>query len=203
MLIGQGLWVLLLGYACSFLGALQVPVLMVALTYALVGFIYNWKTHAPGETVADDNGCERNQSILEKCASFWDSATVNNSTPQRPTAGPSAVQDITASTVTEEVKIVGTNREKPDLKFKTHGDESVVDAPRKSQSEIYFKALFLACLVTILYKQLLVLCLAFIPVGIYLCNVILDTFGFKDCAIAYLEEFGSRIHVRYRFWCSS
>lgn len=194
MLIGQGLWVLLLGYACSFLGALQVPVLIAALIYGIVGFIYNWNSNDPGEVTSDDNGVERNQSILEKCASFWDSSSVNNSTPQRETNGPSAVQDITASTVNEDDVNIATDRVKPELKLKTN-HEVTADAPRKSQSEIYFKFLFLACLVTILYKQLLVLCMAFIPIAIYLCNVLFDMFGFKEYAIASLQEFGSKIQV--------
>lgn len=195
MVMGQSLWVVLVAYACSFLGALQVPVLMATLTYALAGFIYNVKYTDIGDT-ADENN-ERNQSILEKCASFWEPPV--NSTPQRPTeaAVPSAVENVSALIADADESNTASNKNKVDLHLKgvaSDGDASP-DSQRKSQSEIYFKALFMACLVTILYRQLLVLCLAFIPVAIYLLNRVLDMFGFKDYAIAYLEEARDRICV--------
>lgn len=196
MLLGQSLWVVLVAYACSFLGALQVPVLMATLTYALAGFIYNVKYNDTGDT-ADENN-ERNQSILEKCASFWESPNMN-STPHRPheEAVPSAVENVSTSTADAEADITIPTRNKPELHLKgvATNDDASSDSQRKSQSEIYFKALFMACLVTILYRQLLVLCLAFIPVAIYLLNRILDIFGFKDYAIAYLEDVRDRICV--------
>lgn len=191
MLLGQGLWLVLIAYACSFLGALQVPVLMATLTYALIGFVYNVKYCDTGDSTDD-----RNQSILEKCASFWETSAVN-STPQPMSPEPSSVEPVADErSQTDCLDETILNREKSEFKPKplpATSDDN--DNSRKSQSGIYFKALFLSCMVTILYKHLLVLCLAFIPIAIYLCNKLLDMFGFKDHALAYLEELNERIQV--------
>lgn len=198
MLLGQGLWVVLVAYACSFLGALQVPVLMTTLTYALVGFIYNVKHCEMGDG-ADENIVDRNLSILEKCASFWETPAVN-STPHRTTTdvtpGPSSVQNVSetsdANNILDETIL---NKKKADFKLKALSASEDGESSKKSQSGIYFKALFMACLVTILYKQLLMLCLAFIPIAIYLCNKLFNMFGIKDYAAAYLQEIGQHIQV--------
>lgn len=205
MLLGQGLWVVWIAYACSFLGALQVPVFMAAMTYALMGFIYNVKQTDAGDGT-DENGCE-NMSILEKCASFWDSPAVN-STPHRARStdspGPSSVENVTSTRNGEDVlNETILNKEKARFKLKPLESEYDGDSSKKSQSGIYFKALFMACLVTILYKQLLVLCLAFIPIAIYLCNRLLEMFGFKEAALEYIEELKSRIQVQLMLFSSS
>lgn len=200
MMIGQSLWVVLVAYVCSFLGALQVPILMSALTYALVGFIYNVKYSDQDSGGSDtENGADRNLSILDKCASFWEPSF--KSTPNRlsnPTA-PSSVQDVTASPDVDSFIHKTKTLELNEKNAVATENESIRESSKKPQSEIYFKALFLACLITILYKQLLVLCLAFIPIVIYLTNKLLDMFGFKDYAMCRLEEFGARVQVRYEW----
>lgn len=65
----------------------------------------------------------------------------------------------------------------------------------KSQSAIYFKALFLACLVTILYKQLFVLALSFIPVLIFVAKNILVTFGIKELLWKSATDLYSSVQV--------
>lgn len=201
MLIGQSLYVVLVAYVCSFLGALQVPVLIAVLTYAFAGFLYNLK----GDEYANDsiNG-ENNQTILERCASFWDSPAVN-STPNRDgPIGPSSVEDVSISSdpIVKEEELNAVGKPKLELNLKAsdagnlHGVHFVNENNgRKSQSAIYFKVLFLACVITILYKQLLVLLLTFIPIIIYLLNKIIVIFGIKDYAIAKIEEIGALLQV--------
>lgn len=198
MLIGQSLYVVLVAYVCSFLGAFQVPVLMAVLTYALVGFLYNLKSD---DDANDSINGDRNQTILERCASFWDSPAVN-STPNRD-AAPSSVENVTLSSDAVS-KTIEDAAGKAKLELKLKGAEGVNDTGvhfsnvnngRKSQSAVYFKALFLACVVTILYKQLLVLLLTFIPILVYLLNKIIVIFGIKDYAIAKIEEIGDVVQV--------
>lgn len=54
MLLGQTLWIVLIAYACSFLGALQVPVFLASLTYALAGVIYDLRERRCSEKILGD-----------------------------------------------------------------------------------------------------------------------------------------------------
>lgn len=191
VLAGQSIWFLILAYGCTFLGALQVPALVIALTYSIVGFVYNIKygEDADESTLADST----NQSVFERCAHFWDSPIIK-STPNRQQQStsvvgqPSSVQPLISSPTTfapddvVDPTVVLKNKLELNLKTAT-AKASSADTDNqqpKSQSAIYFKVLFLACLVTILYKQLIVLALGFIPVLFYLAKYIIVTFGIKE-----------------------
>lgn len=186
MLAGQSIWFMLLAYVCSFLGALQVPAFLVAIAYSAVGFIYNWRCE---EDAVENSSESKNQSMLERCAHFWESPIIK-STPNRQqttAAGvvePSAVQPISspiaAALVSDDDNPTAVLKTKLELNLKTAKTTSELDDQPKSQSAIYFKALFLACLVTILYKQLFVLALSFIPVLVYVAKNLLVTFGIKE-----------------------
>lgn len=191
VLAGQSIWFLLLAYVCSFLGALQVPVFIIALTYSAVGFVYNMKysEEMDESSVHETN----NQSMLERCAHFWDSPIIK-STPNRQqtinTAQPSTVQSISSPTSAfapdEVIDPTVVLKNKLELNLKTAGakttsqPESMDNQTTKSQSAIYFKGLFMACLVTILYKQLFVLALCFIPILLYFAKNLIVTFGIKE-----------------------
>lgn len=187
MLAGQSIWFMLLAYVCSFLGALQVPAFLLAIAYSAVGFIYNWRC----EDDALENSSEsKNQSMFERCAHFWESPIIK-STPNRQqvtatgVVQPSAVQPIssptTAALASDDDNPTAVLKTKLELNLKTAKTATELDNQSpKSQSAIYFKALFLACLVTILYKQLFVLALSFIPVLVYVAKNILVTFGIKE-----------------------
>lgn len=201
MLAGQSLWMLLLAYVCSFLGALQVPVLIACMTYAAVGLIYT--ANSPELNDSHSFSEEENQSIFDRCISLLGSPVLR-STPQRPVlAHPSAVENVPAvrkvSTADEPENLL---RNKLELNLKANeADENVpdiqlVDVSRHSQSAIYFKALFFACLITILYKQVLVLCLSFVPVLIYLVNKAIVAFGIKD----YADEKWKEIKLQFDKW---
>lgn len=193
MLIGQSLWIVLLAYVCSFLGALQVPVWIACLAYAIVGLVYNSSVHDDGnETTLD----EQNQSILDKCAQFWGSPKLN-STPKRfivqTTPHGDADSIVRADPVDDPAAVL---KQKLDLNLKVAETEGkgrhlhLAETTKTSQSAVYFKALFLACLVTILYKQLFVLCLSLIPVLVYILHNAIEIFGIKDYARAKLTEIG-------------
>lgn len=206
VLAGQSIWFMLLAYVCSFLGALQVPALIIALAYSTVGFVYNIKY---GEEADESTLSEtKNQSILERCAHFWDSpiikSTPNRQQPTTPVVGhqqpPSAVQSMVSSPTTfapdDVVDPTAVLKNKLELNLKTATAKATTVDPddddnnhqSKSQSAIYFKALFLACLVTILYKQLLVLALSFIPVLLYIAKNIIVTFGIKEYLSALITD---------------
>lgn len=188
---------------CSFLGALQVPALLVALSYLFACLIYNWK----GTNVSEDSLTEtKNQSILEKCAQFWDSPVVKSTPNRQPLISgvqPSAAQLISSPTAIPSNDVDPTTliKNKMGLNLKeiaqpqqqhTNDDDSAT----KSQSAIYFKVLFLSCLVTILYKQsILVLGFCFIPISIYIAKKAIVLFGIKEYLQNILIEFGTLTQV--------
>lgn len=190
VLAGQSIWFMLLAYVCSFLGALQVPALIIALTYSAVGFVYNMKY---SDDSNDSSISEtKNQSMLEKCAHFWESPIIK-STPNRQqsmAAGQSSVvQSVSSPTTTtfaadDVVDPTIVLKNKLELNLKTAGAKASAtehdNQTNKSQSAIYFKALFFACLVTILYKQLIFLALSFIPILLYFAKNLIVTFGIKE-----------------------
>lgn len=193
MLVGQSLWIVLLAYVCSFLGALQVPVWIACLAYAAVGFVYNSSVNEDGD---ETNSEEQNRSILDKCAQFWGSPILI-STPNRLVVQPSSLENVDSivrgDTNDDPAAVL---KQKLDLNLKGAESECkrhhlhFAEATKTSQSAIYFKALFLACLVTILYKQLFVLCLSLIPVLVYLLHNAIEIFGIKDYATAKLAGIG-------------
>lgn len=169
-LVGQTFWLGIIFYACSFLGPLQIPALFISLGYITIASVYYYKyvevDEATGAPASDDIG------ILEKCANYW-----------RPQSNedPSQTNDLTSN---------GTQNES------TASDTDTPDSPRiECGSDVYFKALFIACLVTIFYKQLLMIFLAFIPIGIYLCNRLIHQFGIKEFAAGKIDEITAFIQV--------
>lgn len=200
MVAGQSIWFMLLAYVCSFLGALQVPAFLVAITYSAVGFVYNWKCE---EDAVENPSETKNQSMLERCAHFWDSPIIK-STPnrQQTTSGvvqPLAGQPISSPTLaSDDVNPTAVLKTKLELNLKTAKTSSTEfdnSQSSKSQSAIYFKALFLACLVTFLYKQLFVLALSFIPVFVYIAKNIFVTFGIKELLRKTITDLYSSVQV--------
>lgn len=194
---------MLLAYVCSFLGALQVPALIIALTYSTVGFVYNMKyiDEANESSISDT----KNQSMFERCAQFWDSPIIK-STPNRQqttiAAQPSTVQSISSPTTfapDDDVDPTVVLKNKLELNLKSAGIKaSSVEQDNhtsKSQSAIYFKALFIACLVTILYKQLIVVALSFIPILLYFAKKLIVTFGIKEYLGAAIVDIYALVQV--------
>lgn len=204
VLAGQSIWFLLLAYVCSFLGALQVPVFIIALTYSAAGFVYNMKY---SEELDESSISEtRNQSMLERCAHFWDSPVIK-STPNRQqtaaTVQPSTVQSVSSPTAFAPDEVIDPTavlKNKLELNLKTAGvkstaPESMDNQASKSQSAIYFKGLFMACLVTILYKQLFVLALSFIPILLYFTKNLMVTFGIKEYLGTVIADLYAQVQV--------
>lgn len=215
MLAGQSIWFMLLAYVCSFLGALQVPALVIALSYSAAGFVYSWKSCENADENSDASET-KNQSMLERCAHLWDSPIIK-STPNRQqatnatTTHPANVQSISSPTTFAPDDVVDPTavlKTKLELNLKTAGAKnnqpsSDHNYPQdnaqtpKSQSAIYFKALFLACLVTILYRQLIVLALSLIPVLLYIGKNLFVTFGIKEYLGTVITDLYASVQVSH------
>lgn len=198
MLSGQSIWFILLAYVCSFLGALQVPAFIAALTYSVIGFAYNWKNIEETDESSDVSET-KNQSFIEKCAHFWDSPIIKSTPNRQPIiAQTSSVQPI-SSPIAPDCEPTALLKTKLELNFKAAEQARYLEHEQsnksQSQSAIYFKGLFLACLATILYKQLIVLAFSLIPVLVYILNKVMITFGFKEYFLNLLNEIFLSIQV--------
>lgn len=201
MVAGQSIWFMMLAYSCSFLGALQVPAFILAIAYSAIGFVYNWKCE---DEVNESNSDTKNQSMFERCAHFWDSPIIK-STPNRQQlviAQPSSVQSISSPTTAlapDDVDPAAVLKNKLELNLRIAGAKSSPldddNQSPKSQSAIYFKALFLACLVTFLYKQLMILALSFIPMLVYIAKILIVTFGIKEYLSTTITDLYSMVQV--------
>lgn len=202
MVAGQSIWFMLLAYVCSFLGALQVPAFLVAITYSAVGFIYNWKYE---EEALENSSDTKNQSMFERCAHFWESPIIKSTPNRQPTTTSGVVQPLggqisspTTMLASDDVNPTAVLKTKLELNLKTAKTSSTDfdnNQSPKSQSAIYFKALFLACLVTFLYKQLFVLALSFIPVFVYIAKNVFVTFGLKELLRKTVTDLYSSVQV--------
>lgn len=158
--------------------------------YASVGFMYNISSNDLDDShvVAE----EPNQSFFDRCAHLWGSPTIK-STPNRALNGTQAstVENIIDSggrkeTNDDEPGVILRNKLELNLKETDANlrspDVHFVEATKPSQSAIYFKVLFLACVVTLLYKQMLVFCLLLVPILVHIAGRAIDVFGIKDYA---------------------
>lgn len=166
MILGQTLWIIFVAYGCSFLGALQVPIFLASLTYAMVGIVFDFKSRS-------HRNQDNNATIVKQIVNFLEVQVYTN---------------VRTSSIVEEVvegsddEPVGTDTPKTkmhlNIKSKNHRAEETVQI--KSQSEIYFKVLFLACVSTILYKHVWMMFVAVVPILIYIANKIIIAFRIKE-----------------------
>lgn len=126
------------------------------------------------------------------------------STPSRPIIAnmPSSVQSIsspTAANIDNPATVLKNKMElnvKTELQFKQALDAAADnDQSAHSQSAIYFKVLFLVSIVTVLYRQLFVLALCFIPIAVYLANKAIVTFGLTEWLQNQWNDLYLRIQV--------
>lgn len=181
VVLGQTLWVVIVAYVCSFLGALQIPVFVASIIYAIVGVVYDFKSR----TSEDDS------SIVEKIVSFVNVQSAYKSPISSPVAVPPSLTK--SELMAEHDGIVDLPKTKIHLNVQTpapgNGDDD------KSQSEIYFKGLFLASLVTMIYKHTWMLFVAFVPIFIYLTKRFVLAFGLEQLVTEKWTELTSGIKV--------
>lgn len=221
MLLGQTLWIVLIAYACSFLGALQVPVFVASLTYALVGVVYDLRarsTLAAAAAAADAGASGDTEAsttvpsgLVDKVLSLLDVpafySTGDLSSPVVPTrsaaGSPSVVEDeavVTSTSTSDDAK------EQDRLRLRLHVPVSAgastpaaaataTDAAAiRSQSEIYFRGLFLACAATVFYNHVWLLFVFAVPVAVYAAHVATVSFAVRDVVHAQCADLTERLH---------
>ncbi|XP_037025969.1 transmembrane protein 245 isoform X3 [Bradysia coprophila] len=186
VVLGQTLWVVIVAYICSFLGAFQIPVFVASIIYAIVGVVYDFKSR----TTEDDS------SIVEKIVNFVNVQSAYKSPISSPVAPPSSSR---SELISEQDGTVDLPKTKIHLNVQTTAPPN--DDDDKSQSEIYFKGLFLASIVTMIYKHTWMLFVAFVPIFVYLTKRFALAFGLEHVVTEKWTELTSGIknwiNVRY------
>lgn len=205
MLLGQTLWVILVAYGCSFLGALQVPVFLVTLTYALIGVVFDLKVR-----FKRDDADDANTTIVDRVVSLLDVPTFYTTGDlTTPMTSPNTTTILSSVDESEEGNRIGDSPAvttvedtKPKLSLDVQppmtDDESGVDKTvvRRSQSEIYFKALFLVCIATVFYKHVWMLFVVFIPIFVYIANKAIIAFCVVDVVRSNWTDLTAGVQVR-------
>lgn len=198
MIIGQGLWVLIVAYLCSYLGALQVPAFILIMVYGLIGIIYDMKD-------------SENVSFMEK---------LRDIIKTQKTALDDSKDDSTSSAEHIEKELEEKDKEKESkpsmstLVTRLQANENrnkmllnVPSTPRPStvkeevlESDIYFKILFYCCVAAILWKHVWIMFLCFIPVSVYVSKVICHYIGLTMWLQQKYEDY-SKVFLVREFLC--
>jgi hypothetical protein len=147
LIAGQGLWIVVTGYFCSFLGAFQLPAFLGLLIYGLIGLIYNLKN--TDETYIFG----KYKNILEKSS--------YGSAPSTPIASPS----LTSPGMLDPSKISEIkNKMQLNVPTKYESSQQQDPADESLESDLYFRILFYCCLATVLFQQSWIVFLTLIPI---------------------------------------
>ena len=154
MLIGQILWVLVIGYFCSFLSAFQVPAFLVLMLYGLLGILYNIK--------ADDS----NDSIIDKCKSLLEVKKFQNLEESKI----EKIEEERLEKLNEIKAKLQLNMQSTPISSKNTDNTAETESFMQCEtldSDVYFKILFYACGVTVIWKHTWLVFLLLIPVVLY------------------------------------
>ncbi|XP_067618011.1 transmembrane protein 245 isoform X3 [Eurosta solidaginis] len=161
---GQSLWLAIVGYGCSFLGALQVPAFILIMLYAGVSIIYHMRT-----TEETSSSIEKFKKLLDK-SDF--EMSVNNISIKKKQSLHSDAEDVSLSETIESVDTV----------------ELVEDKDAQRLSDLYFKFLLYACVATFLYRNVWMFILCAIPVSFHLLHTLSNVTGFTAFISNTLNE---------------
>ncbi|XP_055616155.1 transmembrane protein 245 isoform X2 [Toxorhynchites rutilus septentrionalis] len=183
LIIGQFLWVLIVGYGCSFLGALQVPVFLGILTYGAIGLVYNLRKD------------ERNVRFIDKWHSLLDVTSYRlNDTNVKPLTA--SVDDTSDSSRIEEIKsklqldITTTPPLSSTMNDSKNASDATMNKPSDAlESDLYFRILFYACGATIIWMYTWILFLGIIPISLHLTKRVAEILGIIQYATKKSEQY--------------
>lgn len=185
VIAGQSLWIALISYGCSFLGALQVPAFILIMLYVGASIIYHLRT-------SDDSS-----SLVQNLLQLLDKSKFEQSIKTiaiKKQQMHSEVEDISLSETMDSVETIeeiGISR--------LPADDEVKDE-ESNLSNFYFKMLFYACLATFLYRNVWVFILAAIPLIMHLLYRLGNVTGFTSFVYNKIAEIFDSIKVRFNFF---
>lgn len=142
------MWIAIASYLCSFLGAIQVPALLLVMCYVIVSTGYHLQTTHDHDS---SSFLDRLQKLFDR-NDFEKSLSIS----RKPAGEPTLQSDVEDISLSDTVDSEDTFDAKP-------AEETV-----GHQSDTYFKLLFYACLGTFLYRNIWMFILAAVPVFLHL-----------------------------------
>lgn len=155
-ILGQTLWILVVAYLSSFFGSLQIPVFFCCIIYGLVGIAYDDRSVQDGNVIfgklrriiTKEGPIEKGKNDIEE---------------DHPIG-------LLLKTKTQFTKI----KQKMQLNLHSEVHDPTMDKGKERllesgahQSSVFFKALFYACSATILWNQMWIMFLCFIPMSFF------------------------------------
>lgn len=170
--LGQGIWVLILAFLCTYMGSFQIPAFACALTYGLIGVIYD----------------EEGQIIMKIKAmmSKKDDATESSETSQDPLLDETPKPSTSSASQPENTplsKLMKTKIQLSEIKqrmqLNLQSDDKCIHTRKvELESDKYFKILFYSCIATLLWSQMWIFFLSFIPITLYALKELCRILGF-------------------------
>ncbi|XP_021711693.1 transmembrane protein 245 isoform X4 [Aedes aegypti] len=176
LIIGQLLWVLIVGYGCSFLGALQVPVFLGLLSYGAIGLIYNLQKDEKNARFID-----KWHSLLDVTSYRLDDSKVEPSEGSRIEELKSKMQlDVSATPQLSSTMNDTRNATINSTMERTH--ESL-------ESDSYFRILFYACGAVLIWMHTWILFLGVIPIFLHVVKRIAEYLGLVQCITQQIHDY--------------
>ncbi|XP_058467349.1 transmembrane protein 245 [Malaya genurostris] len=192
LIAGQMLWVLIVGYGCSFLGALQVPVFLGLLTYGTIGLIYNLRRDDRNVRFIDKWHC-----LLDVTSYRLDDSKID------PVISQPTTDDTIDSSRIEDIKsklqldVTTTPRLSSTMNESKCSESATLNKPQESlESDLYFRILFYTCVGTLIWMHTWILFLAIIPISLHLINKIADILGI----IQYFSQMSQQYWESLKLW---
>ncbi|XP_035775576.1 transmembrane protein 245-like isoform X5 [Anopheles albimanus] len=189
--IGQFLWMVIVGYGSSFLGALQVPVFLALLTYGAIGLVYNMQKD------------ERNIRFIDKWHSLLDvtsyrlDSSIAINAPATNSADTSRIEEIKSKLqldVTATPQLSSTMNETPVAG--TTYPASILNKVDVLESDVYFRLLFYACGATLVWTHTWLLFLGAIPMCIHIVRRLAEFLGI----FAYVSQQAQHYLTQLKLW---
>lgn len=173
-MLGQSVWLFLVAYMCSYLGAIQIPVFIFTILYGFIGLIY-------------DEANKDNDNLLGRIrknvfgndddeAQSKDDSIVTPLAPQNEVEFPSTPMGRFLKTKNQLTAI------KQRMKLNLHQEQKQHQKQLNSkeielESDAYFKILFYACLTTIIWNHWWIILLSLIPISFYSLKMLFKVMG--------------------------
>uniref|UniRef100_U5EIK1 Putative conserved plasma membrane protein n=1 Tax=Corethrella appendiculata TaxID=1370023 RepID=U5EIK1_9DIPT len=197
-IIGQILWIVIIGYGCSFLGALQVPVFLSLMLYGSLGIVYNLQHD------------EKNTNFIDKCRNLLDVKKYMDdsfaSGYSTTTTTPSCSKDIHETALTEDERLNKINEIKTKMKLNVPETPTTINQQQSNlsakhdneslESDLYFRILFYACGITLVWKHTWILFLGLFPVILYVCK----QFAYSLGILTYFDSKYQEYSIIIRNW---
>lgn len=181
VILSQGVWMFLVGYLCSYFGALQIPAFIAIVIYSLIGLIYF------------DEESNKSEIVKKIKKTFNKKEEEENEEEIRETAVPSFETPMSRLMKTKSQLSEIKNKMKLDVPLES---EKIKDNDAPLESDGYFKILFYACTATLLFKHLWIVFFSFIPITFYAIKSLCKALGLWQ----YIENQSSQHINKLKAW---